>query len=263
MNILITGSQGYVASNIVSLCPGYNFTCLNRDVVDLRDAYSVKKWFDNKYFDVVIHTAIKGGSRLSIDNSIILDENIKLYLNLIDCKEHYKKFINIGSGAAVHNPNSFYGLSKRVINASIQDKENFYNLVIYGIFNDQELDSRFIKNCINRYINHANLIIFKNKLMDFMYMNDFIKILQQYICHNNLPKSIDCVYDTKYSLLDIANIINDLDTYRVPIDVLDTTKDKDYIGQYTNLNINFAGLKTGILNTYRKICYEKNLVCAQ
>ena len=261
MNILITGSQGYVGSNIIKLCPGYNFTCLNRNILDLRDPYAVKKWFNNKYFDVVIHTAIKGGSRLCSDNSTILDENIRLYLNLVNCKDHYKKFINIGSGAAVHSPKSFYGLSKKVINSSIQDKENFYNLVIYGIFNDQELDSRFIKNCLNKYISRSNLTIFKNKLMDFIYFNDFIKILNQYILNNNLPKSIDCIYETKYSLLDIANIINNLQDYKVPIDILDPTNDKNYIGQYTDLNINFTGLETGILNTYRKICYEKNLVC--
>lgn len=260
--ILITGSNGYVGSNIIKYYTNHNLTLLNRNILDLKNTHDLDEWFKDKYFDVVVHTAIKGGSRLYVDDSSILDDNIKMYLNIVKNRDHFGRFINIGSGAEINNPNSFYGLSKKVINASIQDKINFYNLRIYGIFNHNEIDSRFIKNSINRYINNSPIIIFKNKLMDFIYFEDFIKILDLYISTDKLPKNIDCVYHKKYSLQDIAKIINLLESYSVDIDILDSKIDENYIGQFTNLDICFDGIEKGILNTYRKIKNEKSMVCS-
>lgn len=267
MNILLTGSHGYIGSGIIRhLGELYNIVTINRQIFDLRDTYATKQWFaaldDNTYFDIVIHTAIKGGNRLQKDTSNILDDNLIMYLNLLNHKERYKKFINIGSGAEKYYPDSFYGLSKKTIATSILDKEDFYNLRIYGIFDEYELDRRLIKSSIYKYLNNQNIIIYQNKYMDFIYFNDFISILKQYINLNNtpMPKNIDCVYKDKYMLTDIANIINRLDTSKVKIMIQNETNDKDYIGEYYNLNTDHIGLIQGIQRTYRKLKDEKNLV---
>lgn len=266
MNILITGSDGYIGNNLYEkLNHKYSITKINRKTFDLCDYYSTKEWFADKFFDVIIHTAIKGGSRLSNDNANIIDDNISMYYNLLKCRENYNKFINIGSGAEIFASDSYYGLSKKIINTSISNKSNFYSLRIYGLFNENELETRFIKSNINRYLKKNDIIIYKNKLMDFIYFDDFLKILTTYIeTTNNLEKNIDCVYEKKYSLLDIANIINELDNHRVKINIIDNSLENNYIGNYTNIcNINFVGLKQGITNTYRKLQNEKDMVCAE
>lgn len=265
MNILITGANGYVGSNLYRyLNNKYQITTITRQDFDLINREQTKNWFNGKFFDVIIHTAIKGGSRLKEDDCSILDDNINMYYNLLSCKQHYNKFINIGSGAEIYNPNSFYGLSKKIINTSALQKNNFYTLRIYGLFNEYELSSRFIKNSINNYINKNKITIHKNKMMDFIYFQDFLQIIIRYIEDAELPKDIDCVYAKKYSLLDIANLINKLDSYRVDIDMADSVLDYDYIGKATPSNIcsNFIGLEQGIINSYRKIKNEKDMVCS-
>lgn len=254
LSILITGANGYIGSNLKKyLSDSYDIIAINRQDFDLRDEFSSSKWFNNKYFDVVIHTAIKGGSRLEVDDSSILDDNIRMYLNLLSHKDRYGKFINIGSGAEISSPQSYYGMSKNVINNSIQDKDNFYSLRIYGIFDENEIERRFIKNNIVRYLNKKDLLIYQNKYMDFIYFPDFIKIIQTYLEKPNLPKTFDCVYQNKYSLIHIANIINTLDNYCVNIQVKNTNNDIDYMGIYHDIHLNYIGLENGILETYKQL----------
>lgn len=264
-NILLTGSNGYIAKGIYDyLGLKYNIIKINRNIFDLTNYEFTKDWFKQTdlYFDVIIHTAISGGNRLVTESSETLDNNLRMYLNLLEFRSRYDKFINMGSGAE-YNLDSFYGLSKKVIDRSMYDKNKFYNLRIYGLFDHKETDRRFIKSNIQRYINQENIIIHSNKYMDFIYFPDFIQIIRTYIESSDLPKTFDCVYDNKYSLIDIAQIINKLDRHSVDIEIKNSINDSDYIGSYYNLNIPYLGLAQGILQTYRKIKDEKNMVCPQ
>ncbi len=263
--ILITGSNGYIAKEIyTSLNKKYDITLINRNTFDLRDNLSTKEWFSNRYFDVVIHTAITGGSRLLKDNSTVLDDNIRMYFNLLDCSKSFTKFLNIGSGAEKYYSNTYYGSSKKIINESIKDKNNFYNLRIYAVFNENELNTRFIKSNIIRYLNNNSLMIYKNRYMDFIYMNDFIAFIENYIIYENLPKTIDCVYSEKTTLADIASKINSLNDNKVNIIEENKENDVPYTGDYYDLGIKLFGLDNGIRKTYLKLRenYEKNMVCS-
>ena len=185
--ILLTGSNGYISKSILSSFNNtdYDITKLNRSNFDLTDENSLKKWIDDKYFDVVIHTAIEGGNRLKQDDGNTLYRNILMYDNLLDCKNHYKKFITFGSGAEFSNPKSPYGLSKRIIADSINQNDNFYNLRIWGVFDENEDDRRFIKSNIRRYINKEPMLVSSNKKMDFIFMQDLIHIIKSYIENDN------------------------------------------------------------------------------
>jgi GDP-L-fucose synthase len=263
MNVLITGGNGYIASNLYkSLEHKYNITSINRNTFDLTNYNNTQQWFANKYFDTVIHTAIKGGSRLAVDSSEVLDKNIMMYHNLLSCSDHFGKFINIGSGAEVYSPDSIYGLSKKCIHRSIQDKNNYYSLRVYAIFNHRELNTRFIKNNITNYMDNKDLVVHKNKYMDFMYFDDFVKIIEHYMYNSDIPKNLDCVYEKKNTLVDIANIINHLSDNRSKVMVQQSGMDNDYIGRYDNINLSFIGLEEGIKLTYREMTNEKNMVCS-
>lgn len=260
--ILITGGDGYIAKSIYNkLSHLYNIDTISRKNFDLTDTKATKQWFYNRSYDTIIHTAIIGGNRLMVEDETILKNNLKMYYNLLECDSSYKKFINIGSGAEFIDPPSFYGMSKQIIDHSISNKSNFFNLRIYAVFDENELDRRFIKSNLYRYLNKESIIIYKNKLMDFIYMDDFIKIVNQYMTRNDLPKKNDCVYKQKYSLLNIANIINNLDSHNVNIKIEHNISDKDYIGNYYDFAINYIGLEAGIKHTYRKIKHEKDMVC--
>jgi len=89
--------------------------------------------------------------------------------------------------------------------------------------------------------------------MDFFYMKDLIKLVEWYIQKNNPPKEIDCTYPEKKKLTDIANIINNLSNTKVPVQITKEGLYQPYTGEYTNLDIEYIGLKEGIKKTYIKL----------
>ena len=147
-----------------------------------------------------------------------------MYYNLLRNQKHYNKFINFGSGAELLMKDTPYGLSKHIIRESIKLKPNYYNLRIFGVFDENELNTRFIKANIKRYINKQPIEIYQNKFMDFFYMKDLVSLVKFYIFNNNLKKEINCTYSETLTLLDIANYINTLSDYKVEIPNL--VKDK-------------------------------------
>jgi nucleoside-diphosphate-sugar epimerase len=134
--ILITGANGYIGSTLCTELTESTITQLTREVVDLTDGESVDAWFKDKNFDVVIHCATVGGSRLQQDEGSVVHKNLSMFYNLLRNKKHYKKLISIGSGAEFDRttkitplwsenkyPTDPYGLSKSIMNKLIGETE--------------------------------------------------------------------------------------------------------------------------------------------
>lgn len=254
MRILITGASGYIGSSLYrAFKDTHDVTCITRKEVDLTDSRQVNHFFQSKYFDVVIHCAISGGSRLKEDDWDALDDNLLSYYNLLQWKSKYRKLISFGSGAEFTQSDKPYGFSKRVISKSIKNQPNFYNLRIYAVFDELELDRRFIKSNLKRYINKEPMEIHQNKYMDFFYMQDLIKLVDHYINNDNLIKEVDCVYSESFTLKQIADFINTLNSYQVEIKINSDDWCEGYVSFNKNLNLDYVGLKQGIINTYNKL----------
>ena len=254
MKILVTGGNGYVAKSLTkALGDDYEVVSVSRKDFDASDFSQVSEWFSNanEFYDVVIHTAITGGNRLEQDDSETIDQNIKMYYNLLACRKFYGRFINFGSGAEIHAPNTPYGFSKKVVYSSILGKDNFYNLRIFAVF-ENELDRRFIKANIINYINKTPIDIHSNKSMDFFYMKDLVALVKYYIESDNPPKEVDCCYQESKTLFEIAKYINTLSNHEVPINRR-TKQDLSYCGNYLDLGIPYIGLTGGIKETYKNL----------
>lgn len=250
--ILITGGNGYIAKSIKKELIDYDIKMISRSDFDLTNKELVANFFKSaNHFDVVIHTAICGGSRLKFEDSNTLDNNLKMYYNLLEHNHKFNKFISFGSGAELYYTNTLYGLSKKVISESIKNKLNFFNLRIFAVFDENELNTRFIKSNILRYIQKEPIAIYENKKMDFFYMKDLINLIKFYIETDNPSKEINCVYNKKYTLLDIANAINNLDNYNVNIKNSNIYTN-DYIGEF-NIPINLIGFETGLRNVFNTL----------
>jgi GDP-L-fucose synthase len=254
--ILITGSNGYIAKSLYNAFKDkYDVTCITRQDFDLTNLSETLKYFSGKYFDIVIHCAVSGGSRLRLDSWNDMDNNLKMYYNLLSCKDKFTKLIHFGSGAETNSPESPYGLSKRVIANSILEQKDFYNIKIFAVFDENELDTRFIKGNIKRYINKEPIVIHQDKWMDFFYIKDLISLVNYYITNNDLPKQIDCSYPGLYKLSEIANMINKLDEYEVDIKIEKEGIDLPYYGM-ANVLLGFIGLEQGIKEVYNKLKNE-------
>jgi len=262
--VLITGGNGYIAKNIYQKFKDkHGIHRLTREDVDLTDPKSVFDWFKGKSFDVVIHTATVGGRRTNVQNSgkptpsesEVLDQNLLMYYNLLECKPFYNRFIQLGSGIEGSDDlGDPYALSKTVISNSITGKSNFYNIRIFAVFDENEQNDRFIKSNLIRYINKENIALHCDKKMDFFYMQDLLKLVEHYIDNNRPPKQIDCTYKETKSLHEIADFINSLGEHKVKID---TPKGiwggyEDYCGEHIDLGLNYIGLEQGIRRVYEK-----------
>ena len=226
MNILITGGNGFIARNIYKkIKQNHNVFLTNRQTLDVLNRKEVDKFFDDNQIDIVIHTAVSGGSRVKQDDVYTLINNLLMFDNLANNNHKFGYLIHFGSGAefdrrtdivsAKENQDSFptdyYGLSKKIIKSQIDKIENFYNLRIFGCFGADETDTRFIKSAIRNAKKGKPIVIHQNKYMDFIYVEDLCKVVQYYIENISkkvLAKDINLCYNDTKSLLDVANKIN-------------------------------------------------------
>lgn len=254
MNVLITGGNGYIGRSLYEgLRNQHTVTKIGRKEMDLIHGGSVKRFFKDKHFDVLIHCAVVGGHRLREDSWKVCDENLTMYYNLLQCRDCYGKMIHFGSGAELYATDKPYGFSKSVISNSMKYKEGFYNIRIFGVFDENELDTRFIKANIKRYLSNESMVIHKNRKMDMFYMQDLVTLVNYYIHDEDLPKEIDCTYQQTKTLVEIADIINQLSDYKSEI-ILQSRENEDaYKGKYIDLGLNFVGLEEGIKNVYEKL----------
>lgn len=257
-NILILGSKGFIGKNLVKKFGEFKEKFeLYIPTIDLTDEKQVDEYFTitkDMSFSHVIYCAIKGGRRTKEDSKDIVYENILMLKNLLRHKHLFGKFINLDSGASSFN--TPYGISKYSIYNILKqqiDHENLYNIKIYNIFAEDELEDRMIKANLINYINEKPLIIFKDKLMDFVYFDDFFRLIYYIIEIGGIWHEMDCSYEKKYYLSDIANIINRLGEYKSTIEFKSGGCDSAYVGSglpFKTIIENPIGLEQGIRNVY-------------
>ena len=219
IKILLTGGSGFIGRNIYnSLKSNYQITRPSSKKLDLTDREQVLKFFEPRFFDVVIHCAIKGGRRNEPDSEQVLQKNLTMYFNLMNCKSSFKRFINFASGAEYDKtyninhsiddlkdiyPTSPYSMSKNIISRLVNTDENSFNLRIYGAFGPDEEEDRFILYNLKRYKEKKSIKMIQNRYWDFIYIDDLITVLELYINNstNSLIKDYDLVYEKKKYLV--------------------------------------------------------------
>ena len=272
MNILVTGANGFIASNIIKTLELNNTNVVfkaTKSSLNLYSLYDVRKFIEDNKIESIIHCAIEGGKRLAVDDKNIVYNNILMVQNLLACKIK-GLFINIASGSEfdrnfdiiniketeIYNriPTDYYGFSKNVISKLINTIPNGINLRLFGFFNKNEHITRMIRSNLNNYILKKPMVIHQDKYMDFVYIDDLCNLIIN-ILNGSLKqiKDINVVYNKKYKLSDITNIINNLDNYKVPIIIENTKIGLNYSGDgtiFNNLHLNYKGLELGIKECY-------------
>lgn len=265
LNILITGGNGNIA-NIIKrhLHKKYNIMNPSRLELDLLNSVNILQFLENKQFDILIHTAISGGRRTTVDTSDVIYKNLLMFENIIQYADKFKMIINLDSGAIYNRdtdimnrdeydintiPIDYYGLSKYIIYMRTLQYNNVYNFRIFNIFHNYEENDRFIKKCFFSKENNSIMNIYKDKYFDFVYEDDFITILEYYMTmcdiSHVLEKTINICYDTKYKLSEIAGLI--MDKYN--INIINPVSNNNYCGnnkRLDSMNIQLLGLEKSI-----------------
>ena len=92
--------------------------------------------------------------------------------------------------------------------------------------------------------------------MDFIYADDLYKILCYYLTDVKIPipNDVDCVYEKRYYLSEIAEMINCLGEHKVNINVEEGGIGDPYCGTYNTLSLDYLGLEEGIRRCYESFC---------
>jgi hypothetical protein len=111
-------------------------------------------------------------------------------------------------------------------------------------------------NIIN-YINKREIVVFKDKFMDFFGIRDAFKVIDLYLKGGkDLPKELNLVYPEATRLSEVAGMINNLSDYDVPVDVLEPGYDRAYCGSGTELSrlgLELDGLQKSLEYVYENL----------
>jgi len=268
MNVLVTGSNGYIGKSITnSKINEVRFFEGSRQTINLYDKESIFNFIKTNKIDTVIHCAIEGGNRLKKDDANTFYNNLLMFENLFSCRTYINKFINLASGAEFDRskeinlkleeeifnctPKDYYGFSKNIIAQKCLTNKNFYNLRIFACFDENELNTRFIKSCITKSRNNETITIHEDKKMDFFYLKDFISVIEYFLFFNSQYQDINLSYENKNKLSQIAKKIIILNNSKSDINI-EKEDCFNYNGDFKkllNLPITLKGIEIGIQET--------------
>jgi len=255
--LLITGGNGFIGRNIrEQLCTRYNILAPSHSELDLLSSLEVKTYFKEHNIDYVINGANVGGSRKCNEVDIV-KKNIKMYLNLTTYG-NFERIIQLGSGAEydktrpLHKiseyqfgeyiPADDYGFSKYLISRCISNREDAIGLRLFGIFGKYEdYEYKFISNAIVKNLLGLPIQINQNVVFDWLYVNDFIRLLEDFIIQTPPYRFYNVTATLSYDIVTIANIINKISSNKSKIIVEHKGKNYEYSGNNDRLLERYNG----------------------
>ncbi len=239
--ILITGSTGFIGSNIIKLLLKENvyiydiLRSKNKKKIKLKNLNKNKNYspiFYKKFneleeklkkikIDIVINCATYYTKKNDIENI----ENL-VKTNIIFCsiileilKKKIKKFINFGSmmeysQGNYFSPENFYAITKysfqkieefyKLNNKNIK----FYDLKLYETYGDNDERSKIIPALIKNYSQNKNVkIVSKNLEMNFVHIESLMQVIHR-IIFTKIKEGEYCVKNNKF--IKIQKLINSL-----------------------------------------------------
>ena len=245
--IFITGATGFIGKNLVEkFNDKYHLLIPSHKDLDLLNEKTVNQFFSKNNIDIVIHCAVIGGSRKEEHVDSSLSGNLRIFFNLLKNKNKFKKMIYLGSGAEYDKskpiikvketdfgktiPKDEYGFFKYICSKYIEKENGIVNLRLFGLFGKYEdYRYRFISNAIIDNLKGLPISINQNVFFDYMYVDDFFKIIDYFVSQRARYKFYNIGTGKKIDLLTIAKIINRMSKSKTRIII----KNKGLNNEYT------------------------------
>lgn len=247
IRILLTGGSSFIGRNIIEqLTQRYIFYSPTHKDLDLLDTQAVLRYLHKNPVDIIIHAANVGGSRNSARFSGVVESNLRIFFNLISAKKYYSKMIVLGSGAEYDKsqpivnfteendnqliPDDEYGFSKYVMSEYAKQADFIMHLRLFAVFGKYEdYSTRYISNNICRALIGRNISINQDAIFDYLYIDDFIKILEYFIKNNCKEKIMNVGSGDPIKLSKIAKLIKKKINQSLDIII----KNSDFSNEYT------------------------------
>lgn len=277
MNILLTGSGGFIGKNLKKcLSDKYKLLTPRSFELDLCDENAVREYFANNGIDFIIHCGSIGGARGIEDEKRTIEANLAMVENLLKYKKTDTKVILFGSGAMygktrnLHKikeseigkfvPQDLYGQSKVKISEIACERNDVLCLNIFACYGYGEKESRFPSYAINQNIAHKPIEINQNVVFDYLFVEDMGKIVEYFIQNAWQDNVINITPTESVSLVEIAQIVNEISDFKSEILVKNPVMNNEYTGDNSLLlknipSFKFTSMKDGLKKLYE---YNKN-----
>jgi CDP-3, 6-dideoxy-D-glycero-L-glycero-4-hexulose-4-reductase len=232
--ILITGSTGFVGSNIISLLLKKNVYIYdvlrnknkkNKKIRDFKKNNNYSPIFyknfnelEKKLKKIKIDIVINCATYYTGKNNIKSIENL-VQTNIIFCsvileilKNKIKKFINFGSmmeySRGNHfSPKNFYAITKYTFQKieefyKLNNKNiKFFDLKLYETYGDNDVRKKIIPTIIKSYSNNKSIkIVSKNLKMNFIHIESLVKAIYM-IIFNKIKEGEYCLKNNKFIII--------------------------------------------------------------
>lgn len=286
LNILITGGNGFLGSNLVKklLQENHNVLILSKHKNNLTNVLD-KCLFIEGYTediinysdiitkftpDIVVHFGWDGGNNYQTTNSLEqyynnIPQNIK-FLNFLNNLPKKPKFVGIGSYAeygevfnlvtenSIESPLNYYGMAKLILKNYSEtfckiNKIDWVWVRPCFIYGPGDVKTRLIPKLINKFIHNEDIELDECKVMiDLLHIDDFTNFIYYLIISNNTG-----IYNISSGitqpLKEVINYINSIIKSKSKINFnssLNRINSQQYIGA-NNLKIKSAtGINTHI-----------------
>ncbi|PUE64466.1 NAD-dependent epimerase/dehydratase family protein [Arcobacter caeni] len=281
MNILITGSNGFVGTHLKKylLCNYSNYILFipSSKELDLVDECAVDKYILLNKIDIIIHLANRGGGRDTFDMKNITEYNLRIFFNIAKHERNVKKIISFGSGAEyckhkpivdakeeeylLSQPLDEYGFYKSVTSKYIEKSDNILQLRIFGAYGEYEnYRYKFISNAIVKNLLNLPIVINKNVYFDYIYIDDLVKMIDWFIHNEAKEKIYNVTTGQKIDLLSLVNIVNETSDFKSETRVLNDGLNNEYTSNNERLlneigDFDFTSHKNAIIKMRK---YFKN-----
>lgn len=253
MKILLTGATGFIGKNLREFWSGrYDLYVPGRLELDLLKADDVHEYLKRHSFDIIIHTANTNDFKYNLANYDILDQNLRMFFNLENNSTYYDRMYYFGSGAEYDRqhykprlketdfgkylPTDAYGFSKYTMTKVIENRNNIYNLRLFGVYGKYEQwQRRFISNALCRSIKKMPITISQNVRFDYLYIYDLCQIMEWFLFHRPRYHCYNVCTGVSTELTSIAEMINDVTGLQRDIIVKTPGYKSEYSGDNTRL----------------------------
>jgi len=241
MNILVTGANGFLGSNICNLLSKeHNIFAVSRrfDKLDKNNLICIRAEMSNyiilnesvknSNIDIVIHCAWMGGNSSLDVNELWQIENIYYSKELLEiCKlNNIKHFIGFGSSAefgeqykkfneeTICKPNTMYGVSKncfKQISETFCRNNNISHTWVRPVYTygPNDVETRLIPKTILSLLRNQNLTLNKcSSVIDYLFVQDFALAIKT-IVEEKLPGSFVICSDQETQVKSVVQLIYD------------------------------------------------------
>ena len=274
--LLLTGSGGFVGQNLKRVLQDeYTLLTPRSAELDLRDAAAVKDFFASNDIDFIVHCGSTGGARGIQDVDTTIEDNLAMVDNLLSAKRTDTRMILFGSGAmygksrSLHKvkeddvgafiPEDLYGKSKMMIAQKVKDRADVVCLNIFACYGYGEKENRFPSYAINQAIKGEDIVINKNVVFDYLWIDDLIRIVRHFLVNPPKRRLINVTPTNSCELREIAEIVKAISGKDISV-ICGDGLGSEYTGDNARLlqefhELTFTPLRKGLEKLYD---YKKN-----